>query len=400
MIDMLVLRCLIKTERYTTYSPLGVPNVMESREYVDVRSLGIPLECSLDADGAEVGLRHPWEAIPSSASTMAFKLFDFRDSYGKRDEDIDDFFIELKGSPAKLMQGHNVYGTDELWPCAEFMIYLFMDKYPMICPFLDMKSWSVEQVDVTYFSRCKTQNEAIQFINALKNVSNGQTTARGGFDGTVYFGKKNSRIKKIKVYAKHKELVDSHATATKSKRNKQKQAFSQAVDQQLLDWTVGMVRWEASLKTRWFQRRGIDNNLFALNKVFDAQAYWKEATLDIFKALEGKEMRIIRDEEIEKKLKEKFPTVNARTGRITYGQAHSAYRVFRSLKSEGWIETRRTTGKGTFERALEMLHDIGLSKAVLQNLKGDGLKCEVIPFIRYVEINFGEQIPPFARQAA
>ncbi|MBS4052460.1 MAG: hypothetical protein KGZ69_14850 [Methylomonas sp.] len=394
MIDMLVLRCPFRQVFQVSETENGVPVVREVlRDVVSLSHLRIPLESSLDSFGEEVALTHRWESIPSSLSTMAFKVFDFRDSF-KKDADVQDFFIEIKASPAKLTQGHNLFGSDNIWDCAESMIHLLIDTYPHLIEYLEQKHWTVEQVDITYHSWCKTENEALQFVNALQNVSNGQTRARTGYAGTAYFGKSNSRIKKIKVYVKLLEVINQ--------LDKLKRKGSKAVEQytnDLMDWAKGMVRWEVSLKSRWFQRRGIDNNLFVLCKVFDAQRYWKEGTADLFKALEGKEMRIIRDEEIEKKLKEQFPTVNARTGKITYGQANSAYRVFRSLKSEGWIETKRTTGDGTFKRAVEMLGSIGLSKAVLQNLKGDGLKCEVIPFIRYVEVNFGEQFPPFYKAA-
>lgn len=395
MLDMLVLRCPIRQNLETTYNAQGVPVVRETfRSTLKLSDLKIPLEASLAADGEQIATRHPWESIPSSYAHMAFKVFDFR---GHSNEDMQDFFIEIKASPAKLMQGHNLFGTDDLWPCAEFMVHLLIDAYPDLVEYLDQRYWSVEQVDITYHSWCKTENEALQFVNALQNVSNGQTRARTGYSGTVYFGKANSRIKKIKVYVKLLEVLNY---LSKEKRAGDKKGVLQIYSQSMLDWAKGMVRWEASLKTRWFQRRGISNNLFDLCKVFDAQAYWKESTLDIFKALEGKEMRIIKDENIEQQLKEKFPTINARSGKLTYGKAMSAYNVYRAIKSQGWLETRRTTSDCKFWGAIEMLHACGLSKAVLQNLQGDGLKCEVIPFIRYIEINFNEQTPAFAKQAA
>lgn len=129
MIDMLVLRCPIKSERYYEHSAFGVPTVLNSRQYVNLRDLGIPLECSIDSDGEELSLSHRWEKIPSSNATMAFKLFDFRDRY-QQHEDINDFYIEIKASPAKLMLGHNLFGSDDLWQCAEYMIHLLTDTYP------------------------------------------------------------------------------------------------------------------------------------------------------------------------------------------------------------------------------------------------------------------------------
>ncbi|MGZ6005446.1 MAG: phage/plasmid replication protein, II/X family [Candidatus Saccharimonadales bacterium] len=395
MIDMLVLRCPIQQKFQTTYNERGIPVITEiQRDHLKLSDLKIPLEASLDVDGEQLGTVHRWEKIPSSYAHMAFKVFDFR---GSSNQDMQDFYIEIKASPAKLMQGHNLYGTDALGPCAYFMIELLYKTYPDLADYLEPKYWSVEQVDITYHSWCKTENEALQLVTALQNVSNGQTRARTGYSGTVYFGKSNSRIKKIKVYVKLLEVLNYLATV---KRSGDKKGVLSIYTDTLLEWAKGMVRWEASLKTRWFQRRGISNNLIELCKVFDAQTYWKESTQDIFKALEGKAMRIIKDENIEQQLKEKFPTVNARSGKITYGKAMSAYRVYRSIKTEGWIEAKRSTSYGAFYSAVEMLHECGLSKAVLQNLQGDGLKCEVIPFIRYIEINFNEQFPAFAKEAA
>ena len=396
MIDMLVLRCPIQQKFETTFNDRGIPVITEiQREYLKLSDLKIPLEASLDVDGEQLSTAHRWEKIPSSYAHMAFKVFDFR---GSSNKEMQDFYIEIKASPAKLMQGHNLYGTDALGPCAYFMIELLYKTYPEIAEYLEPQYWTVEQVDITYHSWCKSENEALQLVNALQNVSNGQTRARTGYSGTVYFGKSNSRIKKIKVYVKLLEVLNYLATV---KRAGDKKGILQIYTQQLLDFAKGMVRWEASLKTRWFERRGISNNLIDLCKVFDAQAYWKESTLDIFKALEGKEMRIVKDENIEKQLKEKFPTVNARSGKITYGKAMSAYNVYRTIKAVGWVEAKRVaTSQNMFWAGVEKLHACGLSKAVLQNLQGDGLKCEVIPFIRYIEINFNEQTPAFAKRAA
>ncbi len=394
MIDMLVLRCPIKHIFETTYDSRGIPVIDEiQKNRLKLSDLKIPLEASLDVDGEQLSTAHRWEKIPSSYAHMAFKVFDFR---GSSSNEIQDFYIEIKASPAKLMQGHNLYGTDALGPCAFGMIELLYHAYPEVFEYLDPDCWTVEQVDITYHSWCKTENEALMLVNALQNVSNGQTRARTGFSGTVYFGKSNSRIKKIKVYVKLLEVLNFMA---KLKKGGDKKGILQHYTEDLLTWAKGMVRWEASLKTRWFERRGISNNLIELCKVFDAEAYWKESTLDIFKALEGKEMKMIKDENIEKQLKDKYPTVNPQTGKITFTKAINAYRVYRSIKSEGWIEAKRTTPYGSFYRAVEMLHACGLSKAVLQNLQGDGMKCEVIPFIRYIEINFNEQFPAFAKRA-
>ncbi|MFW2150043.1 phage/plasmid replication protein, II/X family [Acinetobacter gyllenbergii] len=48
-------------------------------------------------------LTHAYSKVPTSFTQMAFKF---------HHEGRDFPFVELKASPAKIMQGHNVYGTD------------------------------------------------------------------------------------------------------------------------------------------------------------------------------------------------------------------------------------------------------------------------------------------------
>ena len=48
-------------------------------------------------------LHHVWSKIPTSHTAMSFKLFH---------EGFIHPYVELQCSPAKIMQGHNVYGSD------------------------------------------------------------------------------------------------------------------------------------------------------------------------------------------------------------------------------------------------------------------------------------------------
>lgn len=404
MIDLLVLRLPFFRSYRLDYTKsvdtdgktFCLPTKEAYESPLTLKDLRIPLEAALDEDGEEVGLRHPWESIPSSYSNLAFKVFDFREM-DICDRLINDFYVELKASPAKLKTGHNLFGSDDLRECAEILLDLFFDAYPHCAQHIDLANTTVEQIDVTYHSWCRNTREATQFVNALQNVSHGQTRGRTGYSGTAYFGKSNSQHKKIKVYVK---LTETQALINKDrKKGKKKKDIEKYYSEELLKWSEGMVRWEASLKKKWFETRDISKKLVDMCKVFDAVKWWQEAMKDIFEALKGKEFRMVTDENVEKQLKEKFFTVNPRSGKISYGKAMSAYRVFRGLKSEGWNETKRTTANGTFYNAIEMLTACDLSLALLQNLKGDGLKCEVIPFIRYIEINFNEQVPSFAKAA-
>jgi len=388
MIDMLVLRCPIRDKVKVSYKPSGEPIIYDTTEDLQLDTLEVPLDCSITSEGDTHDLRHPWEKIPSSYSSLAFKVFDFRDSSTISDNN---FYVEIKCSPAKLVQGHNLFGSDDLKKCSLDMLEILYMAYPTLTGYLNHSDWSVHQVDLTYHSWANSPSEANQFINALANVSQGQTKARTAYNGTVYFGKKNTRIKKIKVYNKHAEVLNYiNSIKNKKKQEEVKKFFPD----HLIKWSEGMIRWESSIKTRWLERRNLPILLKDLIKVFNAKELWTESTKEIFKALEGEEMQLIKDEDILDKLKQYFPTVNAKSGSITYGVANSCYRTYRAIKSDGFISVKQTSPSSTFYRHLDMLHDIGFSKALLQNLKGEGLQCEVIPLVRYINVDFNEQFPP------
>jgi len=368
MIDKLVLRCAFSDQ------------IM-----VKIEELDIPMEASIAADGEVYDLRHAWEKIPSSYAPMAFKVFDFRDSAKEGTA-----FIEIKASPAKIMQGHNVFGSDDLKLCALALIELLCETYPLCFSELDQATWEVVEVDITYFSRLKDQRETHQFINALQNVSSGQTKSRTGYSGTAYFGKKNSRLKSIKVYDKEGEVNEYLKKLEKQGDTSDLMKF---YTPELIEFTKGMVRWEVTLKKRWFERRKIPTQLTRFIHQFNPINYWTEATKDIFKSLEGEEMRIIKDDKVKEKLRSKYPTINKNTNNITYGKADSIYRTYRAIKSEGWQEALNSMSRATFYKHVNFIIDSGISKIYLQNLKGDGLACEVIPFVRFLEVKFEQQFP-------
>jgi II/X family phage/plasmid replication protein len=352
-------------------------------ENVDIRALGIPLQAEIDAAGEVYDLRHPWESIPSSFSNLAFHFWRF-----DPDRKNPDPFIEIKASPAKLLQGHNVFGSDDLFDCACVLWEVFYLAYPELALRLDQSSWELVECDVTYASWAASDNEARQFIRALTNISNGQTRpSNSSFDGTAYFGKKNSRIKKIKVYHKLMEIL-----AFLSKHRKGKKDYSVYYTKKLLDWCVGMIRWEATLKSRWFERRGIPTKMLDLVKVFDAQKYWTESTADLLKALEGESMAIVNDEEVLIKLKELFPTVSKRTGKTSYDKAMGAYRTYLAIKQNGYIHTKELMSKTGFYRQVDMICGCGLSKAQLQNMDGNH-GAQVIPLVQYAAVEFRRQFP-------
>jgi II/X family phage/plasmid replication protein len=378
MIDKLTLRCEFKTLK--DLGDFRFTNLTYPVFKLD--TLGVPLEISLNKDGDIMNTRHPWESIPSSFEGMAFKVFDFRCT------ELDKFYIEIKASPAKLMLGHNLFGSSDFEECAIFMVNLLCATYPKLIEHLNMRTWFLANIDITFFSRADSNTEAMQFINALSNVSFGQTKSRTGYNGTAYFGQKNSRLKKIKVYAKHPETVEVLKKTPKT---------ADIIDESLLSWSEATIRWEVTLTSRYLERLGVKCdfvNLFENNSLTKEKqiALWSNATEGLFKSLDGKEMKIMNDNEVKELLRAKFFKVG-KTGKISYAAADSAFTTYRLLQIDGWEIVKLSLASKTFYRHVGMLTEAGLSRIHLQNLKGME-KSNVIPFIRFIGVDFGAQLPP------
>lgn len=383
---MLVLRCPFKrlfNDAHLQYYPS-----------FRLAELGVPFEQSIDANGDVFDTRHPWESIPSSYDSMAFKIFDHR--Y----DQLDKFYIEIKASPAKIMQGHNVYGSVDFYDCCFALLELIYAAYPVLGQHLDNQAWELAQIDITYSSRAKDDREAKAFINSLLAVSYGQTKCRTGYDGTAYFGKKNSRLKKIKVYAKAPEVQE---TLKKNERKVDAELLNEFYTPELLAFSSGLIRWEVSLYHRYFERMGMSTRLsdiFRHNTLSPThlQNYWHIATADLFKALEGQHMKIINDSQIKDQLRLKFSKTSKKTGKVSTAAADSAFRTYLSIRRDGWVitmglMTSECGQKAAFYRHVNMLTECGLSRAALQNMNGLNDGAQIIPFVQFIQVDFGAQYP-------
>ena len=379
MIDKFVFRCDFLKQFFPSQNRFDFP-------VFKLHELDIPLEVSLDADGDIMNVRHPWERIPSSFEGMAFKVFDTRYKGGN-----EAFFIEIKASPAKLMQGHNIFGSVDFCDCALRLIILLCSKYPVLASKLDFSSWYLAQIDITYSSRAKNDKEAKRFINALGKVSSGQTKSQTGYDGTAYFGKKNSRLKKIKVYAKHPEVLE-----TIKKNEKKKDAFEYSA--QLLDFSKGLIRWEVSLYHRYFERLGISCDLSDIieSGSFSAEYlrnYWRLSTADLFKALKGQEMKVVDNNAVLDALRAQFSRTSEKTGKTSTAFADSVFRTYLNLRRDGWENVKDSMVRNNFQVHVRTLCECGLSRAALQNMNGLDDGSKIVSFAEFMQVNFDAQHP-------
>lgn len=339
-------------------------------------------------------LKHPFESLPSSYAPMALKI------YHRPVNMLPN--VQIKCSPAKLLQGHNVFGPDDPAVCAFEMLALLAMSYPNLYDMLDIPFTEIHEIDATFAARMESQVICDQLIQALGNVSHGQTKKREGYATTSYFGAKNSRIKRLKAYAKYHE-VEYQLGELRAKNHNGKNDHLIAInsDPALQEYARTMARFEANVRRRLLKRLEIPTNLFKFCEY--AKTYRKEtgkhltqhlfevAFADVFKAFEGVDMTVYDDDKLLNKLKLKYSTVS-KSGKVSYTKALAAFRTYRALRSEGWDALKSSMSSTTFYRHIDMLTAAGVSKAWLQNLNSASHN-NVVPLVRVIDIDFSNQHP-------
>lgn len=397
---------------------------------VDLESLGIPLRATsvlADGKGGYIveDLSHAWESLPTSFTPMAVKVF--HQSLGKRVNPG----VELKASPAKLLQGHNVFGPTSIRMGGEVMLKWLAGSYPELFAQLNWEAAQVYVLDCTYSARLPDERTALQLIQALRGVSNGQTRNRGDdYQTTAYWGSKDTRLKKLKAYLKGPEFQAEIEKAVKAARGgnmSARRTLAVLQNPDLVEWANNLIRLEATVMHRWLDRKEIPTNLWALAEYQERlmeekstcliQWCWEQVTKDLFAAFEGITMRVINDEKVLAALKDKFTKPGGRwtkakidkstglelppvfvSGPPNETVALNLFRTYRSLKDYGWDETMASMSRATFYRHIDQICQCGLSKAALQKLKADDLTNNVVPILRFLQVDFSAQRPAWYQE--
>lgn len=381
---------------------LGVDGAADPVHMVDLEALGVPLQgqISRGEDGQLQAdyLRHTWESLSTGFTPLAFKVF--HQSLGKRLMPG----VEVKASPAKLLQGHNVYGPTSINLGAQVMLKWIAGTYPDLFSKLDVSAAQVYTIDCTYSSRLPDERTALQVIKALMNVTNGHTKSRGdNYETTAYWGAKDSRLKRLKAYLKYPEFLRQLEDAKRAGRSDLSAARTVKVlsNSDLQEWAKNLLRMEATVMHRWLERRGIPSrlvDLIAYQQGLEAdgrcliQECWQAVTADLFAAFEGAEMRVIDDEKVLDALVAAHPKYD-RKGKPNDSYARNLFRTYRSLKDYGWEETQASMARRTFYDHVRDIQAAGLSKAQLQKLQEHDRATNVVPLLRFVQVDFGAQRP-------
>lgn len=386
-------------------------------DYVDLDAISMFSDIRLSARDVEwnsltksydvTGLNHPYESLPSHWGGLAFKIY--------QGAGLCSAHVEIKASPAKLLQGHNVFGPTDIELCAFEMMNILTVAVPDLDTFVDWQNAYLGDIDCTFSADVGSIHNAKQVISALKNISNGhmRSAIKNEHETTCYFNV-NSRHADKKAYCKGPELEKQiKEMESICKKNKGKlHILSVLKDEKLQRFASNLIRFEGRAKSRILDRLGIPTRLFTKTSEIDGerrlgiidfqkqfesdgnnliQHIWNEMFNPLFAAFEGQEMNVYDDSAILEKLKETYFTVTPK-GNTSYSKALRLFGFYRRLTNEGYQAVKDTLAPRSFYNNLTELLAAGLSKAQLQNLHGEKAN-NVIPLLRIINVDFSRQTP-------
>lgn len=360
----------------------------------DIRDYGVPAatrHVSKTDDGQTItgDLYHPYEALPSDYTDMAVKF------YTNTMNTVP--YVELKASPLKLLQGHNVFGFESIELGAFHMLGMFFEAFPKLTAILDVDKTEVLALDTTYLFRLPHQNMVQPVLDYMANLASGHRKARQvKYDNYITWGNDGASVRP-KAYGKFEEV--------KAQLNKiQKQADKGCMRSKslvmamhdALPFANAVLRLEGRICKTYLTKNGYPSNLFELIKLQHQQPelllrLWHVAFDPILDTMKGKYMNFSSDGEILDLLKSKLVTYT-KTNKPSYTKANNAFKFYSLMRQVGLEATKKLYSEAQFYKCINSLLECGVSKSHLQNLHKNP-NGKVIPFVRMFELQMGSQVP-------
>lgn len=360
----------------------------------DIRDYGIPAatrHVSKTDDGQTItgDLYHPYEALPSDYTDMAVKF------YTNTMNTVP--YVELKASPLKLLQGHNVYGFESIELGAMHMLGMLLEAFPQLAPILDVEKTEVLCLDTTYLFRLPHQNMVQPVLDYMANLASGHRKARQvKYDNYITWGNDGASVRP-KAYGKFEEVkAQLNKTQKQADKGCQRSKSLVMAMHDALPFANAVLRLEARITKTYLTKNGYPSNLFQLINLQHEQPelllrLWHVAFDPILDTMKGKYMNFSSDGEILDLLKSKLVTYT-KTGKPSYIKAMNAMKFYSLVRQMGLQATKELYRESTYYDALNCLLSVGISKSHIQNLAKNP-NGKVIPFVRMFELKMCDQQP-------
>ncbi|WP_196085312.1 phage/plasmid replication protein, II/X family [Acinetobacter baumannii] len=361
----------------------------------DIRDYGIPAatrHVSKTDDGQTIigELYHPYESLPSDYTDMAVKFYTNTMNTPP--------YVEIKASPLKLLQGHNVYGFESIELGSDHMLGMLLEAFPQLAPILDLANTEVLHLDTTYLFRLPHQNMVQPTLDYMASLASGHRKAREvKYDNYISWGNDGASVRP-KAYGKFEEVKSQlHKLQKKADKGCMRSKSLVIAMNNALPFANAILRLEARICKTYLTKNGYPSNLFQLIKLQHEQPelllrLWHVAFDPILKTMEGEYMNFASDDELEALLKSKLVTYTKK-GNPSYVRAYNALDFYRSLRTDGWVKVKARHSKSRFYKRKDDLLECGISLSHLQNLHKNP-NGKVIPFVRLFELKMADQLPP------
>ena len=136
---------------------------------------------------------------------------------------VDESHILVDGNPSKFLQGHNVFGTNELPGLCEAFFARVCRQLEVETMLSDRRAWRrgeyrLRRVDVAESFRLGSQTEVAAWLRAAAPAVRGKHQAASAYAGeTLYLGQHSRRIS-LKAYNKWRELQKHRIAPTEPPR--------------------------------------------------------------------------------------------------------------------------------------------------------------------------------------
>ncbi|MCU4321916.1 phage/plasmid replication protein, II/X family, partial [Acinetobacter bereziniae] len=308
-------------------------------------------------------------------------------------------------SPAKIMQGHNIFGSDNLELGIFEMLGFLAESNPKLYEILDIPNAQLVNLDVTYSARLKNDDQVLKVLDFLRNVSSGSLRkSKLVYGSTVYWGSPNSKRLARKAYCKSIEFQRQLKKLKKMASNGEVFAIrviKAMEDPRVIEFMQGLLRLETRFKPLWLTEHNIPLNIFDLIKYQQLNPnflteIWQLANKPLFEALEGHTMKALDHDTVFGKICAVFDTYT-KSGRLSQTKSRNVFNFFCALEMHGAETLKKKYSETQFYDYMKNLRACGFSKAYLQNLDSES-KNNVIPFVQLVKIDFQNQVPEWYQE--
>lgn len=336
-----------------------------------------------------------WGTISSGISSLAIGFFPNGNGFYEWPH------VCLKASPTKILQGHNVFGSENIRPGAIQMLANLKLAFPKIASHLNFQLAEIRYLDSTYSAFVDSKYKRDQIISLFEKLFPNKN-AISRYVGYLQ-ANKDSEYHRQKVYYKHQEL---EADAKKARKSGDKERYKILVDVELQAFAYGRMRFEGTTGHRALENLGIPTNLHSFLKFHDwfkkthkqslCQYLWHKCFDKVFDQLKGHTMKNVDDNEIKLKIDAKYTKIKD-DGKICKRKANAIWRVYRQIKTEGYDQLA-SEDNATFFRNVKHLVDAGISRAFLKSLDPNKPNENVIAFVNIIDIDFSKQKPDWYQE--